>query len=112
MNEEIRMQREEIRQKDKGRNELNALKNDVMFEQTHKRQKKRGFKKKVSAELVHPRPERDMCRYEKLREDIIKEREEAMHKFNFYEDLHQTKKDIGLYSKETPKIKSKRELQK
>ena len=53
-----------------------------------------------------------MCRYEKLREDIIKEREEAMHKFNFYEDLHQTKKDIGLYSKETPKIKSKRELQK
>ena len=83
-----------------------------MFEQTYKKTKKRGFKKKVSAELVHPRPERDMCRYEKLREDIIKEREEAMVKFNFYEELQQTKTDIGLYSKETPKIRRKSELQK
>ena len=112
MNEEIRLQREEIRQRDKGKNELNALENNLMFEQKDKRPKKRGFKKKVSAKLVHPRPERDICRYEKVREDIIKEREEAMLKFNFYEELHQTKTDIGLYSKETPKIRRKRELEK
>ena len=61
---------------------------------------------------MHPRPERDVCCYEKLREDIIKEREEAMLKFNFYEELHQTKTDIGFYSKETPKIRRKKELQK
>ena len=61
---------------------------------------------------MHPCPERDMCRYEKLREDIFKEREETMLNFNFYEELHQTEPDIGLYSKETPKIRRKKELQK
>ena len=74
MNEEIRLQREEIRQRDKGKNESIASENHLMFEQKDKRPKKRGFKKKVSAKLVHPRPERDMCRYEKLREDNIKKR--------------------------------------
>ena len=37
----------------------------------------------------------------------MKEREEAMVKYNFYEELHQTKTEIGFYSKETTKLVSK-----
>ena len=51
MNEEIRMQSEEIRQKDKGKNELNALENNVKFEQTYKRQKKEDSRKKFLLSL-------------------------------------------------------------
>ena len=54
-----------------------------------------------------------MCQYEKIREDIIKEREEAMVKYNFYEQPYQTKTKIGFYSKETTKIvRTDNELQK
>ena len=59
--------------------------------------------------LVHPRPERQLCRYEQIREDIVRERKEAMAKCNFFEDLHTTKTKIGFYSKKATKIGSLKE---
>ena len=59
--------------------------------------------------LVHPRPERQLCRYEQIRDDIVTERREAMAKCNFFEDLYTTKTNIGLYKKETNKIVKKNE---
>ena len=44
-----------------------------------------------------------MCHYEKIREDIIRERKEAMDRFNFYEDLKKTKEEIVFYTKEVSK---------
>ena len=46
---------------------------------------------------IDPLPERELCQYEKIRESIIKEREEAMAKSKFFEDLNNTKRGIGLY---------------
>ena len=37
-----------------------------------------------------------MCQYEKIREDNIRERNEAMAKFEFYEDLEKTMEEIGF----------------
>ena len=48
-------------------------------------------------------PNRVLCRYEQIREDNIREREDAMAKINFYESLDKTKEDIGLYSKRAKK---------
>ena len=48
---------------------------------------------------VNPLPAREMCLYERIREGNIKEREEAMAKSNFFEDLLDAKKDMGLYGK-------------
>ena len=40
-----------------------------------------------------------MCQYEKIREDNIRERNEAMAKFEFYEDLEKNKEEIGFPGK-------------
>ena len=48
-------------------------------------------------------PERQLCEYEKIREDIIRERREAMANCGFFENLHETKVDIGLYEKDANK---------
>ena len=54
---------------------------------------------------VDPLPERQLCEYEKLREDIIRERREAMANCGFFENLLETKVDIGLYAKNDAKKK-------
>ena len=41
-------------------------------------------------------PEQELCAYEKLREDNIRERETAMAKCNFFENLNEIKKTMGL----------------
>ena len=41
-------------------------------------------------------PETDLCEYEKLREQNIKDREQAMEESGFFEDFHKYKKKIGL----------------
>ena len=61
-----------------------------------KRRKDRERKEKM-AKPIDPLPERELCQYEKIRENIIKEREEAMAKYNFFVNLNKTKKDIGFY---------------
>jgi hypothetical protein len=62
-----------------------------------RRQKKERERREAMAKPIDPLPVSEMCQYEKIRESIIKEREEAMAKYEFYEDLMQTKKEIGLY---------------
>ena len=58
------------------------------------------------ARPIDPLPERELCQYEKIREDIIQEREEALAKFCFYEDLYKTKKAIGFYGDASERVKS------
>ena len=43
-----------------------------------------------------PIPQRELCDYEKIRENNIRERMEAMAESGFFEDLADTKKEIGL----------------
>ena len=64
-----------------------------------KRQKKNAEKKLAMNTPVTPLPKRELCKYEQIREDIIKEREEAMAQFKFFENLEKTKREIGLYEK-------------
>ena len=56
--------------------------------------------KEAIAIPVAPAPEKELCAYEKIREDIIKEREAAMAKCKFFEDLDQLKKDVGFETKD------------
>ena len=55
----------------------------------------REFREKMKIP-IDPLPESELCPYEKLRENNIKERLEAMRKCGFFEDLDSCKKDIGL----------------
>ena len=56
------------------------------------RQKKNKERKEAMDKPVNPLPTREMCQYEKIREGIIKEREEAMNKCNFFKNLLDAKK--------------------
>jgi hypothetical protein len=47
---------------------------------------------------IDPLPEKELCSYEKLRDDIIKEREKAMMECGFFDELNKTKKEFGLVS--------------
>ena len=42
----------------------------------------------------------EMCLCEQIREDIINERQEAMAKFGFYEDLEKNKQEVRFTSKD------------
>ena len=64
-----------------------------------KRQKKNEERKKAMETPVTPLPKHELCEYERIREDIIREREEAMEQFKFFEKLEKTKMEIGLYKK-------------
>ena len=87
------------------RREREENKNKIKLEQKEKRQKKREMLKQASKKPMKPLPEMEICQYEKIREDNIRERNEAMAKFEFYEDLEKTKEEIGFPSK--IKIKEK-----
>ena len=62
-----------------------------------KRQKKNEERRAAMEKPVTPLPKRELCQYEKIREEIIRERQEAMVQFQFFENLEKTKKDIGFY---------------
>ena len=68
-------------------------------EMVEKREKKKEERKAAMEKPVAPLPERELCKYERIREDIIREREEAMAHCKFFENLEKTKKEIGLYTK-------------
>ena len=51
--------------------------------------------KEALAKPLKPLPKRELCQYEKIREQIIAEREEYMRNSNFYNDLEKAKKNIG-----------------
>ena len=91
--------------------EKSNLETKLKIAQNDRKQKRRGLKKKLSAKLVHPRPERQLCRYEQIREDNVRERKEAMAKCNFFEDLHTTKQNIGFYSKKDCEQKGRKKIQ-
>ena len=58
------------------------------------RKRKRDEKKKAEKIPLQPLPERPLCEYEKIRENNIKEREDAMIAAGFYADLPEYKKDV------------------
>ena len=58
-----------------------------------RRQRYKEYKEKLAIPL-DPLPKRELCPYEKIRENNIQERKEAMRKCGFFEDLEKTKKKI------------------
>ena len=60
-----------------------------------KRQLSRENMKEALAKPLKPLPKKELCQYERIRAQIIAEREEYMRKSNFYNDLEKAKKDIG-----------------
>ena len=65
-------------------------------EQKEQRQKKEKERRDAMKVPIDPLPERQLCEYEKIREDIIEERRLAMLKCKFFEDLKDTKLEIGF----------------
>ena len=65
-------------------------------EQKEQRQKIERERKEAMKVPLDPLPERQLCEYEKIREDIIKERRLAMEQCKFFEDLKNTKREIGF----------------
>ena len=63
--------------------------------------------KQASKKPMKPLPEMEMCQYEKIREDIINERKDAMAKFGFYEVLEKTKQKVLFTSKDQKSFKKK-----
>ena len=61
-----------------------------------KRRLKQLERKEEMAIPLEPLPERELCPYEKVRENIIKERENAMIESGFFEDLLKAKKEMGF----------------
>ena len=58
------------------------------------------------AKPIDPLPERELCQYEKIRENILNEREEVMDRYNFLENRNDAKrkmlrKQTGLWMKWT-----------
>ena len=100
--------------KEEEQREREATVKRIKEEQKEKRLIKREELKRAIAKPIDPLPERELCQYEKIREDIIRERQEAMANCGFFEDLNQTKEAIGFQSnkgqkKESEKLKSERE---
>ena len=77
--------------------EREVLSKRLKEEQKEKKKIRKQKLKEAMAKPIDPLPERELCQYERIREDIIKEREEAMAKFKFFENLEKTKKSIGIY---------------
>ena len=69
-----------------------------------KRQKRNKERRTQMEQSLSPLPERELCQYELIRADIIREREELMAKFEFMENLKKTKEEIGLYKKADTEI--------
>ena len=65
-------------------------------EQREKRKLKEIERKEAMARPINPLPERELCDYEKLRDRNVKEREEAMAKCKFFDDLHALKNDMVI----------------
>ena len=65
------------------------------FVKQQRRIKQENRKAKMK-EPVKPPPAGEPCEYEKIRENIIRERQEAMDVCGFFEDLKAYKKKIGL----------------
>ena len=86
--------------------EREAMANQIKLEQKDRREKKKEKLRQAMARPIDPLPERELCQYEKIREDIIQEREEALAKFCFYEDLYKTKQAIGFYGDGSERVKS------
>ena len=79
------------------------------IEKKEERKKQEKRKEKMRTPL-DPLPENELCEYEKIRNNIIKEREQAMIESGFFEDLHAFKKEIGLSKETAPIIESHSEL--
>ena len=80
--------------------ELEAMMEQRKKDKLEEKRKKDKERKEQMAKPIDPLSERELCQYEKIRESIIKEREEAMARYNFFENLNNTKRDIGLYKED------------
>ena len=62
------------------------------------KQRKEKYQERKAALQVPlaPLPEKELCQYERIRENNIKEREKAMADSGFFEDILEYKKKIGL----------------
>ena len=65
-------------------------------EEKEKRKRKRKEMKEAMKKPIPPIPVSERCPYEKVREQIIKEREDAMIESGFFDDLLNYKNKIGL----------------
>ena len=90
---------------------LNAAIQERKQQRMEKKMEKDRERKEAMAKPVKPLPPREMCQYEKIRERIIKEREEAMANCNFFEDLLEAKSKMGFFpgEKKTNQSDDKRE---
>ena len=75
---------------------LEAMKEEMKDRANEKRRERYRKQREAMSNPVKPLPCKDLCEYEKLRENNIREREQAMIEAGFYDDYYKYKKDIGL----------------
>ena len=79
--------------KEKWKTSGQEIKRKIQNEKNQENQKQL----KLALLTPHPQvPQRELCAYEKIRENNIRERMDAMAESGFFEDLADTKKEIGL----------------
>ena len=76
---------------------MNAAIEERKQQRREKKKEKDKERKEAMGKPVNPLPAQEMCQYEKIRESIIKEREEAMANCNFFEDLLDAKRKMGFF---------------
>lgn len=87
---------------------LEELKQEEKAERKKKDEQKKAVRKKKYEETkkalgvpLEPLPERALCEYEKIRENNIKEREDAMIASGFFSDILTDKNGLGIVYKES-----------
>ena len=75
---------------------LEVMKEEMKDRANEKRRERYRKQREAMSSPVKPFPCKDLCEYEKLRENNIREREKAMIEAGFYDDYYKYKKDIGL----------------
>ena len=78
------------------------------MEREEKRKQMQEKQKQEMNTLLEPLPERELCKYEIIREEIIRERMEAMKKCNFFKDLNEMKFKMGIMNE----VNEEREMKK
>ena len=73
---------------------IEAIKQEERERRNKKDRERRAASKKAMQKPIDALPDRELCQYEKIRESIIKERNEAMAKCKFFEELNEAKENM------------------
>ena len=84
--------------------QLEAIRKEKKDEAREKRKDKKLRQKEAMEKPIPAVPKKELCEYEKIRNEIVQEREDAMAKSGFFDELKKYKKMIGLVKQNSYEI--------